>query len=211
MGVRSTALITDMDQPLGTHVGNALEVLEVLEVLRGRGATDLRVLCLELAGWMLHLGGKAHSARQGKQLAEELLSSGKALEKFREMIELQSGDPGIVDDPSLLPHAHSFVDVESPQAGYVAGIDCERIGNACLLLGGGRERMEDAIDHAVGFVLHKKVGDPVATGEPWCTIHYNSEPRLHRARHLLETSCQIAARPPEKQRPLIHRVIQDEY
>ncbi len=211
MGVRSTALITDMDQPLGSHVGNALEVREVLEVLSGGGAADLRTLCLELAGWMLHLGGEAADVREGRQIAEDLLSSGKAREKFREMIELQSGDPNIVDDPSLLPQTHSRVEVASPQSGYLAAIDCERIGTACLLLGGGREQMEDAIDHAVGLVLHKKVGDAVTAGEALCTIHYNSEPRLHRARHMVETSYHIEASRLQKMRPLIHSVIQDEY
>src|SRR5207237_8854074 len=101
MGVRSTALITDMDQPLGTHVGNALEVREALDVLRGSGAADLRALCLELAAWMLYLGGKAANLHRGKDLAENLLTSGKALDKFRVMVELQSGDPDIVDDVTL--------------------------------------------------------------------------------------------------------------
>src|SRR5437660_2662853 len=172
MGKRVVALITDMDQPLGLHVGNSLEVKEVLEVLRGEGPEDLRQLCVELAGWMLKLGARAATPREGKRVAELLISSGKALDKFRQMVTLQSGDARVIDNPERLPQAQHKMDAISPSSGYVAAIQCEQVGTACVILGGGRERKEDAVDPAVGIVLHKKVSDPVTAGEPLCTIHY---------------------------------------
>jgi pyrimidine-nucleoside phosphorylase len=210
MGKKMVALLTDMDQPLGRTVGNALEVLECLDVLRGGGPDDLRQLCLELAGWMFYLGGASGTLEQAKAKGSSLISSGAALEKFRQMIRLQGGDSRIVDDPGRLPRARHTVDLPSPRAGFLAAIECEQIGTASVLLGGGRERKEDSIDPAVGIVLHKKVRDPVAAGEPLCTIHYNSEQRLAGARHLIERSYTIADAPPASARPLVQRIIADE-
>lgn len=207
MGKKMAALITDMDQPLGLHVGNALEVEEVLQVLRGQGPEDLRELCLELAAWMFHLGGLADTINQGKPIAQQLISSGKALEKFRQMVTLQSGDAGDIDDPRRLPKARHTLDVASTRSGYVKAIQCESVGTACVILGGGREKKEDSVDPAVGLVLHKKVSDRVAAGEPLCTIHYNSEALAARAKKLVEESYEIADAPPARTRPLVHRVI----
>jgi len=207
MGKKMVALITDMDQPLGLCVGNSLEVAEVLEVLRGQGPNDLRELCLELAGWMFHLGGVASSVAQGKSTAAQLIKSGKALDKFRQMVELQGGDVRVIDDPSRLPQAKQTLDVAAPSSGYVAAIECEDVGTACVVLGGGREKKEDSVDPAVGMILHKKVGDRVTAGEPLCVIHYNSESRAQRAKSLLEKSYRIADAPPAQARPLVHRVI----
>jgi len=207
MGKQVVALITDMDQPLGKMIGNALEVVEVVEVLRGHGPADLRELCLELAGWMLHLGGVSKTVAEGKQQSAKLISSGKALETFRRMIELQGGDPRVIEDAQRLPQAQHTMPVASTGAGYIASIQCEQIGTACVILGGGRERKEDSVDPAVGIVLHKKVGDRVAAGEPLATIYYNAEARAARARQLIEASCQIANVPPAEKRPLVHRVI----
>lgn len=207
MSKQVVALITDMDQPLGKMIGNALEVVEVVQVLRGEGPEDLRELCIELAGWMLHLGGVSDSVAAGKKQSEKLIASGKALEKFRQMVELQGGDPRSVDDPKKLPQAASTMPISSPRSGYVASMQCEQIGNACVILGGGRERKEDSVDPAVGIVLHKKVGDAVSKGESLATIHYNAEARASRARQLLEESYQIADAPLSEKRPLIHRVI----
>lgn len=207
MGKKVVALITDMDQPLGNMIGNALEVVEVAESLRGGGPEDLRELCLELAGWMLHLGGVSRTVAEGKQQSAQLISSGKALEKFRQMVELQGGDARVVDDPKRLPQARHSLDVLSGKAGYLASMQCEQIGTACVILGGGRERKEDSVDPAVGIVLHKKVGDRVAAGEPIATIHYNAETQAAQARQLIEASCEIASAAPSTKRPLIHRVI----
>jgi pyrimidine-nucleoside phosphorylase len=207
MGKQVVALITDMDQPLGCMIGNALEVVEVVEILRGAGPEDLRELCLELAGWMLHLGGVAATVADGKNQSEKLIASGKALDKFRQMVELQGGDPQSIDDPKRLPHARHTMILSSPKDGYLASLQCEQIGTACVILGGGRERKEDSVDPAVGIVLHKKVGDTVSTGEPLATIHYNAEALATRARKILEESYKIADSVPREKRPLIHRVI----
>jgi pyrimidine-nucleoside phosphorylase len=208
MGKRTVALITDMDQPLGNMIGNALEVVEVIEVLRGSGPEGLRDLCLELAGWMLHLGGASKTVAEGKRRSAELIASGEAHEKFREMIALQGGDPRVVDDPRRLPASPCTMQVASPHAGYLDSMQCEQIGSACVILGGGRERKEDSVDPAVGIVLHKKVGDRVAAKEPIATIHYHSQTRAEQARRLIETSCQISDAPPKSKRPLIHEVIE---
>ena len=207
MGKKMAALITDMDQPLGRYVGNALEVVEVLEVLRGEGPDDLRNLCHELTAWMFLLGDRVRTIDEGKQLSEKLIRSGEALNKFREMVKLQDGDARAIDDPTRLPRAKNKVDVLSPRAGYVQSIQCERAGTACVILGGGRERKEDSVDPAVGFVLHKKVGDAVAYSDPLCTIHYNSEALATRAKTLLLESFTIGDKAPATQRPLVHRAI----
>ena len=207
MGKKVVALITDMDQPLGNKIGNALEVVEVVEVLRGGGPGDLRNLCLELAGWMLHLGEVSKTVAEGKQQSAKLISSGKALEKFREMVELQGGDAQVIDDAKKLPQARQTLEVSSANAGYVASMQCEQIGTACVILGGGRERKEDSVDPAVGIVLHKKVGDRVSAGEALATIYYNAESNAARARQLIEASCEITNAAPSTKRPLIHRVI----
>jgi pyrimidine-nucleoside phosphorylase len=207
MGKHVVALITDMDQPLGNMIGNALEVIEVVDVLRGGGPEDLRELCLELAGWMMHLGGVSKTIAEGKRRSAELIASGNALERFRHMIELQHGDARVIDDSKRLPQAQKTTDVVSPKAGYLASIQCEQIGTACVILGGGRERKEDSVDPSVGIVLHKKVGDAIAESESIATIHYNSEPRAERARQLIAESCAIADTPLTMKRPLVHKII----
>jgi pyrimidine-nucleoside phosphorylase len=206
MGKQMVALITDMDQPLGNMIGNALEVVEVVEILHDQGPEDLRELCIETAGWMLHLGGIAGSVEEGKLQSAKLISSGRALDKFQQMIELQGGDARIIDDAKLLPQAQQTLQVASAKAGYISSMQCEHFGTACVILGGGRERKEDSVDPSVGIVLHKKVGDQVVAGEPLATIYYNAESKAARARQLIEASCEIADAPPAK-RPLIHRII----
>lgn len=207
MGKQVIALITDMDQPLGNMIGNALEVVEVVEVLRGAGPEDLRELCLELAGWMLHLGGACKTVAEGKQQSARLISSGKALEKFRQMVELQGGDARVIDDAKRLPQAQHTMRVTSGEAGYVGSVQCEQVGTACVILGGGRERKEDSVDPAVGIVLHKKVGDSVAAGEPIATIYYNAEAKAARAQQLIAASYVVTAAAPSTKRPLIHKII----
>ena len=206
MGKEVVALITDMDQPLGNMIGNALEVIEVIDVLKGGGPEDLKELCFELAGWMLHLGGAAKSVDAGKKRSSEIIASGRALETFRRMIELQGGDARVVDDAGRLPLARETMQVAAAKAGYISSMQCEQMGTACVILGGGRERKEDSVDPAVGIVLHKKVGDRVNVGEPIATIHYNDESRGERARQLISESCQIGDVAPQR-RPLIHKVI----
>jgi pyrimidine-nucleoside phosphorylase len=206
MGKQMVALITDMDQPLGHMIGNALEVVEVVEVLKGKGPEDLRELCLELGAWMLYLGAASKTVAEGKERCAKLISSGDALKKFQKMVELQGGDPRVIDDARRLPQAQHSLQVLCAKSGYISAMQCEQIGTACVILGGGRERKEDSVDPAVGIVLHKKVGDRVAAGEPLATIHYNAEPKAVRARQLIESSVEIAAAEPAK-RPLVHKVI----
>jgi pyrimidine-nucleoside phosphorylase len=207
MGKQMAALITDMNQPLGRTVGNALEVQECIEVLHGGGPADLRDLCLELAAWMFFLGGAAKTVAEGKQLAWQIITSGNAFERFRLMVELQGGDTSTIDDPTRLPGADRRVEVRSPEGGYVTAIACEQVGTACVILGGGRERKEDSVDPAVGIVVHKKIGDKVAVGESLCTIHCHSDAQAARAKTLLEEAYQIADAPPAQRSSLIHRVI----
>ncbi|HWX54863.1 MAG TPA: thymidine phosphorylase [Verrucomicrobiae bacterium] len=207
MGKKVVALITDMDQPLGRYVGNALEVVESVEVLKGGGPADLVDLSLELAAWMIYLGEAAASVAEAKRLSSKLIASGAALQKFREIVRLQNGNPKALDDLSLLPQAKNREDIPAAQAGYVTGMDCEKVGIASLVLGGGRERKEDNVDHAVGIVLHKKTGDKVAKGEALCTLHYNAAARLPEARALIAASYLLGPQAPAGKRPLVHRIM----
>jgi pyrimidine-nucleoside phosphorylase len=207
MGKQMVALITNMDQPLGRMVGNALEVQECIEILHGGGPADLRELCLHLAAWMFHLGQVSKTVAEGKQLSEQIISSGKAFERFRHMVELQGGDISTIEDPTRLPSADLHVQVPARRAGYVTSMECEHVGTACVILGGGRERKEDSIDPAVGIVVHKKIGDKVSAGEPLCSIHCHSDAQAGRAKQLLEQSYKISAAPPPHKTALIHRVI----
>jgi pyrimidine-nucleoside phosphorylase len=207
MGKQMAALITDMNQPLGQMVGNALEVQECIEVLHGGGPADLRTLCLELAAWMFLLGGRVETVAQGKQLSEQIIASGKAFDRFRQMVELHGGDISTIDNTTSLPGTNHRVEVPSPHAGYVTAIACEQVGTACVILGGGRERKEDSVDPAVGIAVHKKIGDKVAAGESLCTIHCHSDTQGARAKTLLEESYQIGPTPPAHKTSLVHRVI----
>lgn len=211
MGKRMVALITDMDQPLGNKVGNALEVEECIDILRGGGPEDLRILSLELCGWMFYLGERVNSVEEGKRLAWDLIATGRALAKFREMIAAQGGDPGVVDSPSRLPRAQRVGNVFAPAEGFVTAIACERIGVASLLLGGGRAKKEDKIDPAVGLTLQKKVGDFVHANDTLCTIHYNDDRNLAEVRNMLAEAFTIGEHLPATPRPLIHKVIRGKH
>ena len=209
MGKQMVALITDMDQPLGRAVGNALEVEECLQVLGGQGPEDLCELCLELSAWMFFLGGAVHSVAEGKDRAHQIICSGQALDRFRQMTEMQGGDVRVIDDPTRLPQARYQSDCFGSASGYVSAIQCEQVGAASVVLGGGRERKEDSVDPAVGIRLHKKVGDRVIAGESLCTIRYNSEARFFEAKKLMDDSYKIAGQPPAT-RAMIQGVIQGE-
>jgi pyrimidine-nucleoside phosphorylase len=208
MGKRMVALITDMEQPLGNYVGNALEVVECVDILNGKGAADLRDLCLELAAWMFVFGGKSPSVSEGRKLSAELIANGKAMQKFREMIRVQGGDERVVDEPHRLPQPSHMVDLRARADGYVVSIMCEKIGTACVVLGGGREKKEDAVDPAVGFIVRKKLGDRVCTGDPLVTIFYNSDARLAEAQRLIESAYTIAPEAPSGPRPMVRKVIE---
>src|SRR5438270_918788 len=209
LGKRIVALITDMDQPLGRAVGNALEVAECIDILNGKGPEDLRELCLILSAWMFLLGKRVQNTDQGRELAEQMISSGKAREKFREMIRLQGGDANVMDNPGLLPQAKQKADVKSSVSGFVTGFMTEQIGTAGVLLGGGRAKKEDSVDPAVGIINHKKIGNPVSAGEALCTVHYNSAQRFDQAAPLIQQSYRIESAPLLQKRPLVHQIIGD--
>jgi thymidine phosphorylase len=202
------ALITGMDQPLGMYVGNALEVVECVEVLQGGGPADLRDLSIELAAWMLVLGEKTATIEEGRKLAQAKIADGSAFEKFCEVARLQGGDPESLRDTTKLPQARHQKPVRSRNAGVVQEINCEQVGVASLVLGGGRDKKEDAIDPAVGLVLHKKLGERIAEGEPICTLHYNSAARLAEAESLIYSSYRIEPGSAAQPHRLIHRVIE---
>lgn len=178
MGKRVAALITDMDQPLGRAVGNALEVRECVETLKGRGPKDLESLSVELAAWMLHLSGAAGSLEDGRRQVRSALASGAGLRKLQEVVEGQGGDPRVCDDTGILPRARKVVPIRADKEGRVSRIACRTVGEAAMLLGAGRETVSSLIDPAVGLVLHKKVGDLVVEGEPLLSLHVNDEARL---------------------------------
>jgi pyrimidine-nucleoside phosphorylase len=212
MGKKMVALISDMDQPLGRYIGNALEVVECVEILRGRfaGSEDLVELTLELCGWMFLIGGRTPTKDAGRALALELLQSGKALEKFRELVSAQSGDLRTIDNLDLLPRATHREDILAPASGVVQAIECERMGMAGIILGGGRLTKEDAVDPAVGIVLHKKVGDTVSAAEPLCTVHFNSAARFAEAGPVIVNAFTIGAHKAQP-RALIQKVIQGKF
>ena len=208
MGKKVVALLTDMDQPLGRAAGNALEVIECIDVLKGGGPDDLKNLSLELSAWMFYLGERTKTVEEGRELAAALISSGKAFNKFGEMVRLQGGDQRVLEDTRLLPSARNKVDVKGSTAGYVTGMDSEKIGIASLVLGGGRSTKEDVIDPAVGVMVHKKIGDKVSAGEPLCTLYYNRGDQVEEAHSLIQAAYTISAAPLLKRRSLIRRVIE---
>jgi pyrimidine-nucleoside phosphorylase/thymidine phosphorylase len=198
MGKKVAALLTDMEQPLGRTVGNALEVVECIETLKGRGPKDLESLSVELAAWMLHLAGAAPSLEAARGRIREALSSGAGLERLKQVIALQGGDPRVGDDPALLPRARETVVLRAERDGRVARIAARAVGHAAMLLGAGRETVDGVIDPAVGFVFHKKVGDPVAVNEPIVTLHVGSTARLDAALARLREAITLAPEAPAR-------------
>lgn len=207
MGKRIQALLTDMDQPLGNAVGNALEVMEALETLKGKGPADLTEISVELSARMMALADPSRSIEGAREQAQTLLADGTALNKFREIIEAQGGDPAVIDAYDRLPTASADHAISTPRAGYVARIDAEGIGIAAMLLGAGRERLDSPIDPAVGIVVERKVGEQVQAGDLLCTLYYNGNERLDEAVEMVEDAFHISANPPEP-RPLIYEIIQ---
>lgn len=175
VGRNTMAIISSMSEPLGYAIGNALEVKEAIETLKGEGPEDLTRLCLELGAQMAVLGGAAESLDEAKEKLQAVIDDGRALEKFKTFLKNQGGDPTVVDDVSRLPQADYQYEVKSKESGFVEEIKAEEIGIASAMLGAGRQTKEDVIDLAVGLVLKKKVGDPVEVGETLAVIHSNTE------------------------------------
>lgn len=173
VGRKTMAILSDMSQPLGYAVGNALEVKEAIDLLKGEGPEDLKEICLALGSQMVVLSGKAQSLKEARTMLEEALTTRKALELFKTFVASQGGNPSIVEDPSLLPQATYKVDIPALESGYVEKIIANEIGVAAMLLGAGRATKDSEIDLSVGIVLRKKIGDYVGKGEPLATIHSN--------------------------------------
>lgn len=202
-GRHTVALITDMDQPLGRAVGNALEVREAIDTLRGQGPVDFTELCLALGSEMLVAGGRAASPQEARQLLEQAITGGSALRKLGEFVAAQGGDPAAVTDPERLPRARIVSAVPAPMSGYVEHIACDEIGFCSMVLGGGRETKDDGIDPAVGLVLNKKVGDRVEQGEPLAWLYANDEKRLELARERFLGAYRIAGEPRAAKTPSV--------
>ncbi|MCP8966955.1 pyrimidine-nucleoside phosphorylase [Ectobacillus ponti] len=196
VGRKTMAVISDMSQPLGLAIGNALEVKEAIDTLQGKGPKDLEDLCLTLGSQMVYLAGKASSLEAARAKLLEVMQNGKALEAFKTFLLAQGGDTSVVDDPSKLPQATYVVDLPAQADGYVAEIVADEIGTAAMLLGAGRATKESEIDLAVGLMLCKKVGDQVRRGEPLVTIHANSRD-IEEVKQKIYNSITISAQPVE--------------
>ncbi|MGD6874312.1 pyrimidine-nucleoside phosphorylase [Sutcliffiella horikoshii] len=175
VGRRTMAVISDMSQPLGFAIGNALEIKEAIDTLRGEGPEDLEELCLELGSYMVLLAEKASTLEEARGMLEEVIRSGAAIETLKTFLEAQGGDASVVDNPEKLPQAKHVVELEAKEAGVVSEIVADSVGTAAMLLGAGRATKDSEIDLAVGIVLRKKIGDKVEAGESLATIHSNQE------------------------------------
>jgi len=192
VGRNTMAIISDMSQPLGLAIGNALEVKEAIDTLQGNGPEDLTELCLTLGSFMVLLAKKASSIEEARSMLQEVIANGKALEVFKTFLASQGGDASVVDDPSKLPYAQYRIELPAKESGYVQELIADEIGTAAMMLGAGRATKESIIDLAVGIVLNKKVGDEVKVGESLLTIHSNSED-IENVKELLYRSIRISS------------------
>jgi len=206
MDKKVQALITDMSQPLGYAVGNALEVMEASQTLQNAGPADLTKLCLELAARMIFLGKRAATLEEARLAAERHLVDGSAYKKLKEAVAAQGGNPQALDNFVLLPNATGAREVASPRAGYVSSIDAEDIGIASNMIGAGRDKKEDSIDPAVGIILEVKAGEKVEAGSILCRLYYTREDRVDEAAEKVEDAFHISAQRPEE-RELILEVV----
>ena len=204
-GVKSVALLTDMNQPLGITIGNSLEIAESIAVLKNRGPRDVHALTVALAAQMLVLGGKAPSLEIASGLAEDALRDGRALTAFKQLIQAQGGDPAVVDDPRKLPQAKYRIPVTADQSGVVDQIDTNALGLAAMQLGGGRAKKDDVLNLAVGLVLHKKLGTPVSKGDTLVMLHADTKDVADIV-GLVQKAYHIGPSAPKKS-PLIHEII----
>jgi pyrimidine-nucleoside phosphorylase len=206
MDKKVQALITDMSQPLGYAVGNALEVMEASQTLQNAGPADLTKLCLELAARMIFLGKKAATLEEARLTAESHLVDGSAYKKLKDAVAAQGGNPQALDNFVLLPNATGAREIASPRAGYVSSIDAEDIGIASNMIGAGRDKKEDSIDPAVGIILEVKAGEKVEAGSILCRLYYTKEDRVEEAAEKVEDAFHISAQRPEE-RELILEVV----
>jgi pyrimidine-nucleoside phosphorylase len=204
VGRKTSAVITDMSQPLGFAIGNALEIKEAIDTLQGNGPSDLEELVYELGSRMVLLAGKAPNLDDARKQLEKALKQGLAFAKFKQFIENQGGDPSVVDHPEQLPQADFQIELPAKASGIVAELKADQIGLAAMLLGAGRATKDDTVNHGTGIVLHKKVGDPVVKGESLLTIHSDSKQIDQVVKKLYQN---IAIAEHAEQPTLIHRII----
>ncbi|MBK9317059.1 MAG: thymidine phosphorylase [Acidobacteria bacterium] len=196
MGKRVVALVTDMNQPLGRWVGNAVETREAIEMLQGTLDGDFAQLSIELAARMLNIGGIEEDLDTARTRAVDAVTSGRALDRLRRVIELQGGDPRVADDPGRLPQALLSRDIRAERSGYVTGIETDEVGRVVMDWGGGRRRLEDAIDYGVGLNIHVKLGDPVKPGTPLVTAYYNDASKFESMADRLRRAWSITEEAP---------------
>jgi len=204
-GRKVGAAITDMNQPLGNAVGNALEVAEAIEILRGGGPQDLRTLCVELCALLLYMSEQCRSLEDARAQVVASLDSGEALKKLAQIIASQDGNPAVTNDLSLLPKANITHEIISPESGYINEINCSQIGIAASLLGAGRERKEDTVDPAVGIIISKKLGERVETGEPLAILYANDPSKVTESESVIIGAYKITGTPMTPP-PLVHEI-----
>ncbi|MHC5251512.1 pyrimidine-nucleoside phosphorylase [Listeria kieliensis] len=193
VGMKCMALISDMNQPLGNKIGNALEIEESIDLLKGKGPKDLVDLVLTLGSYMVLLGEKAKTFDEAKQMLEKTIADGSALDRFKAMIKAQGGDERVIEDYTIMPQAKYKIELPAKEAGVVAKITADEIGIASMLLGGGRQKASDKLDYAVGIELHKKIGDAVQAGESLMTIYANQpEAEIESIKDLIYQNVEIA-------------------
>lgn len=199
-GLQCMAVISDMNQPLGNKVGNSLEIEESLDVLKGKGPADLT-----LGSYMVVMGGKAANPAEGRQLLEQTIADGTALDRFRAMVVAQGGDPRVIDDYTVMPQAQYKIPYRAKRAGVLSRLAADEVGMASMLLGGGRQQADDQLDYSIGIELHHKLGDQVEAGEPLLTIYSNQE-EVPAVEKLLDESIEISDH--YDQPELIHEIIE---
>lgn len=204
-GLKCEAVISDMNQPLGSKIGNTLEIEETLDLLKGKGPKDLLELVLELGSRMVVMGQQAASLAEARAKLEQTIADGSALARFKAMIKAQHGDPNVVDDYSLMPHAKYQIEYPAQKDGVIAKLTADEIGMASMLMGGGRQKADDQLDYAVGIELHKKIGDSVQKGESIMTIWSNRED-IDDVKELLDQA--VAIKESAQQPTLIHKTIE---
>lgn len=204
-GLQCMAVISDMNQPLGNKVGNALEIEESIDVLKGKGPADLTELVLTLGSYMVVMGGKAQTPKAARQLLEEVVADGTALDRFKAMVIAQGGDPRVIDDYTVMPQAKYQIPYRAKHDGVVSKLAADEIGTASMLLGGGRQQDDDQLDYSVGIELHHKLGDQVKAGDTLLTIYSNQE-KVPAVEKLLDESIAISDHYDKPQ--LIHEIIE---
>lgn len=195
---KTNAVLSSMDEPLGRAVGNALEVKEAIETLQGKGPEDFASLCLYLSGHLLHMSRKVESAEQGIKMASVAIDNGSALQKFAEIVEAQDGNPRVAEDFSLLPSAEYVYELKADRSGYISNMDCKSVGISAGLLGAGRERKDDSIDHSAGLVMYARLGDRIYDGQTLAKLYANDTGKLQQGIEHLKSAIYICDKPSSK-------------